>query len=1353
MTAVIDEPAARRLRVIAIGIGHFATSGDPELPDPYPALSFASPRADEVAEALIPYGYRRHILADTSAADGDLLGTAVRDGCRGLGPDDLLIVHVVGHGYLNKAGALCLLGPDGAESGTDNIDALVQRIDSDERLPRTLFLLDLCHAGSLPRAAWQIVSLDERRAWVIAACEADKKAFAGRFSQAVATVLRDVDIAPAVPYLPLPTVARAIRRALLELTAREPGLRQYVTSSLVDLADDPLDLPFFPNLRMVDAPIVQARPRVDSGVEPFVADVDEALDAGHFMTRASGYGGAAAGCFSGREDELRTLSDWFDGVDQRRLRVVTGGPGSGKSALVGVLVCAAHPKLSAATEPVWRHVQRVPRVNPGFAAVHARHRTEAETAASLVAQLELPADRPLLDRLAQHTGEPPLVAIDGVDEAEQPTELITGLLLPLATTDRADGRPLCRLLVAMRPWDEFASLLEPARAAGGLVDLDDVPAERLGRELDFYVSRLLYAFNPYGEPEYAAARATFAQVVAVTLARSEPRPPGAFLVAGMYAHHLVTAYRPIDETAKVWEIARRVPRTLEDLLELDLASRSETRWLRPVLAALAHARGEGMPAGVAAAAARALAADPTLSGPTSDEINEVLNSAGRFYLRQATDVDGTSLYRLFHQGLADHLRRQPMAVADGAEGVAGRLFAAMLAHLDPGGRGLRRWDLAEPYLLRHAAAHAAEAGAAGVLLGDPEFLVHADAGQLAGLRPLGLDECGPPGEQRRRLLAIAASVAGQDHLVPPLSRRPDGDGLPWSPAWSARGTGPAGTELAATRIALDFDGRAAVAYADGRVEVRSAATGATMRTITLSGPTESLLIGAIADRPVVVAWTEQAELWDVTDDRAAADPGAHRLGRLATADLPADDHQWRELYTRWGVRYGETQSWPRPSAPAVVHGRLVEVACTADGVALTADPAPEGIGWVLCTSVGGVPHAVRFTDEDPRELSIWNLETKTRVAVIRLPADRLGLLVHPGGDLFVRMEGAATYLRAVPPPVAAASPRATPKPAAAPPPEAARSAPKSMVQKPLPLPPDPTKERIRAVFADFAADPSVRMHLGDKPLPTGKVKADWRSFHLGLLRLPPALSELWRARMLECVPARWWTVDQSWTRLPSLGSGRTVLLPAYADMPGVVADNGVRPSPMILLPPLAKSEENRSMFVDRHRLSVIADQMLWLASVDSAALFADVGGLVPAKGSAGTFEAMLSKRVAEYNDVMPAGAGDRQVVGAVRLAEALRSIVHHPAPEPRSWWARARTVAMDFAAVAADRHASNLQVRTLAVGALYQDLRARDETNRKQDIAMPGDEGKVLDVLRPAVVASGGVVHRWGRVIYGRGDA
>lgn len=98
-------------------------------------------------------------------------------------------------------------------------------------------------------------------------------------------------------------------------------------------------------------------------------------------------GRITAGCFTGRAPQLRKLAAWMDGDGDGGVTMVTGGPGAGKSALLGLLVCAAHPQLRHATQDVWRTAAARPSENPALAAVHARQRSIAEVVASLGRQL------------------------------------------------------------------------------------------------------------------------------------------------------------------------------------------------------------------------------------------------------------------------------------------------------------------------------------------------------------------------------------------------------------------------------------------------------------------------------------------------------------------------------------------------------------------------------------------------------------------------------------------------------------------------------------------------------------------------------------------------------------------------------------------------------------------------------------------------------------------------------------------------------------------------------------------------------------------------------------------------------
>lgn len=712
-------------------------------------LPYAAGRAQAMAAALgrFDYDVSVHVqgAGDSPGLTAAELGACVLETAAQLHHEDALVVHVLSHGRREEDGALYVVGADGACHERAEVGHWLRSLRM-PGMPHALFLLDLCHSGVVTRAPGEMAVADGRaRAWAIAACAPGQQAFNGRFTQAATTVLerlasKDTQIDPSYPHVPLDTFARLVRSEVRDLVDDEGGFPQQVVGSVLDISADLPDLPFFP---LAHSPTPRRRAvesKVHGGLVPFLHDLDEGLDPEHFIERAEGLGvlprEQGLGCFSGRRGELKTLSSWLDGHDDIRFRVVTGSPGVGKSALVGVVVCAAHPQLRKPTEWVWRHLERTPYANRHLAAVHARQRDLAGIVASIRQQLALGRGEEGLDlpgffdqlRRREH---PPTIVIDALDEAEQYQQVADQLLLPLTRLDRPDGTPACRVLVATRPWPEFKAVLDVAKEIGGLVDLDDVPDRQLLVDLERYISELLRHQPPYHEVSHVGARQTFAASVAEVLTRNRRDASGQrwgeFLVAGLYTHHLITAHDPIKDVEVAAALGADVPLTLPALLELELAARTGVKWFRPLLVALAHARGDGMPAETAVRVAEVFA--PAELGPASiPGIIAALQTA-RFYLRRTGDVDGTVLYRLFHQGLSDHLQLHPVDGPETPESGSGddkRLFAALLNPIEVPGAASRRWDLAEPYLRRHIVQHGNTAELSELLLTDAEFLVYAD---------------------------------------------------------------------------------------------------------------------------------------------------------------------------------------------------------------------------------------------------------------------------------------------------------------------------------------------------------------------------------------------------------------------------------------------------------------------------------------------------------------------------------------------------------------------------------------------------------------------------------------------------
>ncbi|SDM74021.1 NACHT and WD repeat domain-containing protein [Allokutzneria albata] len=675
-------------RALCLGVGAFSEDGDdePDL-DAWQPLPFAADRVQAVRTALAEHGYRC-VQVDANGLTAAELGGRVQAAIRSAGSRDVLVVHVLSHGHLASSGVYAI-GADGAHDPASSVETWLSAVEDFPDRPFTLFLLDLCHSGSatrLPRHP-EVTSPDERRAWVIAAAGASEPAYDGRFSTAVTNVLAAIrsgglDIHASLEHVPLGTVITSIRREVDRLTG--DGYGQRVTATPFD-GEYP-ELPFFPNPAFHDDPLRRAISRLDTAVVPFV---DVRLDAAHFQDRASGRGPLRdrirVGCFTGRAEELSQLSQWLSG--DSGLCVVTGSPGTGKSALLGILVCAAHPQLRESTAGLWRHVEGRPPRTENLIAVHARQCSVGELTASLARQLgiaETSDPQKLLDAIGDAR---PVIVVDALDEAIAPEAVLRDVLMVL--------RPACRLLLAMRPWDEFSV---PRSSADVLIDLDAVPPKRVRTELTQYVAELL----EFSNIPYPSIRTLFSESVGAALAE-EDGPWGGFLLAGMITHHaLKTAMPATPAGADAW-LKATLPLTLPDLFAAEIAPERVGPWGRPVLIAVAHAHGAGMPSDVI----RRLATVFAGSEPTAHDVRDALRRA-RFYLRTKPDSDGTTLYRLFHQSLVDHLRTGD--------------HSALLDHLVES----RRWHQATPYVLRHALQHAADAGRADELLEDPEFLVHAD---------------------------------------------------------------------------------------------------------------------------------------------------------------------------------------------------------------------------------------------------------------------------------------------------------------------------------------------------------------------------------------------------------------------------------------------------------------------------------------------------------------------------------------------------------------------------------------------------------------------------------------------------
>lgn len=773
-----------RRQALVVGVEGPAVDPAEDSPPRWQPLPYADSHTRRVRETLEKqYGYVSLEPVQDPATTAAALGTALTQAVESKA--DFTVIHLLAHGKpLCNGYGIQAVGGDGRPT-----ESLIRWVNMVEALeadgtgdPAVLLILDLCHSGSVVTEHLRsLIRPEHRRVWVIAACHSDQNAYDGRLSVAVDEVLGRfasgaLKVDASMPYIPIHKFCREVARHVESRSTA--GYEQTVERPLVPVGTELPHLKFFPN-----PGYEPARTHRIAGVDSAVFRLlDEVADARHFVIRAQGadsaFGDLGAPSFTGRSDELRELAGWLESRGPS-LRVVTGVPGVGKSALMGTFVCAAHPVLHEVTEQLWQPSGGdIPEATDGLAIVHARRRNVQEIRDSLAAQWKLDAPDPATawttDRLItalRAEPEPPCLVMDAVDEAEYPADLVGTVLLPLASGLRTDGRPLCRMLVATRPEAAPRPLIEAARAQGGLTDLDRVPPSRLRKDLVQFVRRVLRPLVRGAAPWCSLTTAeSLGNALADTLLKG-PREWGEFLVAGLYLRLLQEQGTPPETTAQAAELGGAVPHTLDAVLDLHLR-RDPRPGLHELLAALAWAEGAGMPEDLLTHVANP---GPELSAEDRATTAELLRAA-RFYIRRNVDGEGTPLYRLFHQGLADRLRERPVLDAS-------TVWERLLATVGTSSSGRRRWESAEPYLLWHAARHSALAGKLGELLEDGDYLVHAAPAPLAEelyhcehgphgavyLTSYGAHHNSPP-DQRRDILAVDAARHQQWRLAADLTR-------------------------------------------------------------------------------------------------------------------------------------------------------------------------------------------------------------------------------------------------------------------------------------------------------------------------------------------------------------------------------------------------------------------------------------------------------------------------------------------------------------------------------------------------------------------------------------------------------
>jgi WD40 repeat protein len=597
--------------------------------------------------------------------------------------------------------------------------------------PTVLVILDCCYSGSAGMTMLEdaLHGIGNPHTWMIASAGPLEYARQGLFAKAFRQVLERPTVGPSQRFVDPLTIVEAINDACDGKAGQQAWLFQPATGA----ARIP---PFFPN------------PGFQAGLAGLTV-----ADQQHWISRVRGGPEESTTGFylTGKTGRLRAAGDlvaWMCDPGRHGLALVTGSPGTGKSALLAL------PTLL--TERSWREdllraaapgslIARAGRLLPletRVSAVHARGLNTDQAAGAIAHALGRQATSAsgLLEALdITPQQDERVILVDAVDEATSPTTLLGGLLVPLSR------QPGLRVAAGTR-----RHVLPDAIAADLIIDLDTSTYQD-PQALADYVQRLLTAaeepglITPYqagfladGDELQAEITAEVAAAIAQQ-ATARDGGPQSFLIGRLLALSARSREEPVDVTSEGWQ--SELPATVAEAFDEDLARLGDKQRLaRILLAALAWAKGPGLPwENIWAPVARAIAAflDPACLPVGDDDIRWLLGKAGAYVVEDLGSGE-RSAYRPFHDLLAAHLRGEPAPDAAGTSetaawmrrraGIEQVITDALLSTVPVGDGGQRDWLYAHPYLRTYLAQHAAAAGPASLaaLVADMDFLSVAD---------------------------------------------------------------------------------------------------------------------------------------------------------------------------------------------------------------------------------------------------------------------------------------------------------------------------------------------------------------------------------------------------------------------------------------------------------------------------------------------------------------------------------------------------------------------------------------------------------------------------------------------------
>ncbi|XVS61857.1 NACHT and WD repeat domain-containing protein [Actinosynnema sp. CA-299493] len=897
-----------------------------------------------------------------------------------IGELDMLAVYITCHGHvLDDTGEHVLVTSDthpehlGAAVTTADLTAGMLR---GTKVRRLLLMLDTCQAGrgGNELAAAALSRLTDT--WgrqpgagmaVIVSAQPSEEAATGVFPR----LLRQaVDAVPVAGHGPQ---ALDLQALVTEMNKHAPGHQRIGIEQVRMTGHAPTFLPnprHDPALDGVDLAVQQAaewRAQADERELAF----QEAV-----VRKAMGSHDAPGGgwWFTGRHTALHDLTTWLNTPDPARpLRVVTGDPGSGKSAVLGLLATLADPdrRHTVPAHTLGLPSGAVPTIGVVDTRLTAQQATTEQILHALASAARLDATslgRLLagLEPMLRQRGKPFTVLLDGVDEAATPHDLVGRLLAPLV--DHAQGR--IRLLVGTRP--HMLPALAPGLHRGDVdrvIDLDDERYADTDAMTAYTLRTLLGAVA--GSTYRDRPRHRLLPVAEAVVNAAHP----SFLVARITATTLASQPPVTDPEDPGWR--RSLPRLPGPAMRRDLDTRLgvEAARARDLLLPLAFVQGNGLPWEDLWAP---LASRISRRDYTDKDLLWLRDHAGSYIVENTHE--GRSLYRLYHQALVEHLR-------DGADhrAVHDAFVDVLLDRVPLGADARTAWFRTHPYTRAHLATHAAEAGRVDEIITDPEYLVYADPDTLlpalqhtttdAAVRTRAIyrntvhRDLTPA--QRRLTLAIDATRFDDTTLATELAHN-----LPWRPRWATgkqtstthRATLTGHTWPVRTVACTEIDGQPVAVTAsshDRAVRIWNLTDGTLRTTITgHTGRTRAVMAVACTEidgQPVAVTASGDGtvRVWDLAD-------GTIRTTLTGPMEVV--------------VPVGALACTEIDGQPLAVTGSgdgTVRVWNLSNGTLHTTITGHTGpIEAVACTEIDGQPVAVTASSHD-RAVRIWNLTDGT----------------------------------------------------------------------------------------------------------------------------------------------------------------------------------------------------------------------------------------------------------------------------------------------------------------------------------------------------------------------------------------